>query len=88
MSLRNIKAYSGINWDRLLLLEDRLKNDVVNELESGEGRLLLHTETSDGTIIPIWEEANPSDVDTVQELWLTSAQTTRTRFSYDSAEFP
>lgn len=68
MSLRNIKAYSGINWDRLLLLEDRLKNDVVNELESGEGRLLLHTETSDGTIIPIWEEANPTDVDTVQEI--------------------
>ena len=68
MSLRNIKAYSGINWDRLLLLEDRLKNDVVNELESGEGRLLLHTETSDGTVIPIWEEANPSDVDTVQEI--------------------
>lgn len=68
MSLRNIKAYSGINWDRLLLLEDRLKNDVVNELDSGEGRLLLHTETSDGTVIPIWEEANPSDVDTVQEI--------------------
>ncbi|KAJ1604262.1 hypothetical protein NDA14_007583 [Ustilago hordei] len=68
MSLRNIKAYSGINWDRLLLLEDRLKNDVVNELESGEGRLLLHTEASDGTVIPIWEEANPSDVDTVQEI--------------------
>ncbi|GAC94223.1 metal ion binding/oxidoreductase [Pseudozyma hubeiensis SY62] len=68
MSLRNIKAYSGINWDRLLLLEDRLKNDVVNELESGEGRLLLHTETSDGTVIPIWEEASPSDVDTVQDI--------------------
>ncbi len=27
---------------------DRLKNDVINELEAGEGRLLLHTETSDG----------------------------------------
>lgn len=70
MSLRNIKAYSGINWDRLLLLEDRLKNDVVNELQSGEGRLLLHTETSDGTVIPIWEEATASDVDTVQEIMM------------------
>ncbi len=68
MSLRNIKAYSGINWDRLLLLEDRLKNDVVNELATGEGRLLLHTETSDGTVIPIWEEATPADVDTLQEI--------------------
>ena len=68
MSLRNIKAYSGINWDRLLLLEDRLKNDVINELEAGEGRLLLHTETSDGTVIPIWEEAAPTDVDTIQEI--------------------
>ncbi|EPQ26302.1 uncharacterized protein PFL1_06237 [Pseudozyma flocculosa PF-1] len=66
MSLRNIKAYSGINWDRLLLLEDRLKNDVLNELEAGEGRLLLHTETADGTVVPIWEEAAPHDVDTIQ----------------------
>lgn len=68
MSLRNIKAYSGINWDRLLLLEDRLKSDVLNELTTGEGRLLLHTETADGTVVPIWEESSTSDVDTVQEI--------------------
>ncbi|PWN50330.1 hypothetical protein IE53DRAFT_369000 [Violaceomyces palustris] len=73
MSLRNIKAYSGINWDRLMLLEDRLKNDVLSELQTGEGRLLLHTETADGTVVPIWEEAGQDDVDTIQEV-MDSAQ--------------
>ncbi|KAN0063509.1 hypothetical protein ACQY0O_003956 [Thecaphora frezii] len=74
MSLRNIKAYSGINWDRLQLLEDRLKNDVLNELSAGEGRLLLHTETADGTVVPIWEEAEPHDVDTIQGVMALAEQ--------------
>lgn len=68
MSLRNIKAYSGISWARLALLEDRLKNDVIAELETGEDRLLLHTETADGTVVPVWEEAQPKDVETIQEV--------------------
>jgi protein-tyrosine phosphatase len=68
MSLRNIKSYAGISWSRLALLEDRLKNDVLTELVNGDGRLLLHTETPEGGIIPIWEETSPEDVQTLQEV--------------------
>lgn len=68
MSLRNIKSYSGISWARLTLLEDRLKNDVLAELDNGDGRLLLHTETDEGDVVPVWEEANASDVETLQDV--------------------
>lgn len=68
MSLRNIKSYSGISWDRLTLLEDRLKNDVLSELSAGDGRLLLHTETEEGGVVPIWEEASPQDIETLQDV--------------------
>jgi protein-tyrosine phosphatase len=68
MSLRNIKSYSGISWSRLTLLEDRLKNDIINELHDGDGRLLLHRETDEGDIVPIWEAASPGDVETLQDV--------------------
>lgn len=68
MSLRNIKSYSGISWSRLTLLEDRLKNDLLTELNDGDGRLLLHTETEEGGIVPIWEAASPSDIETLQDV--------------------
>lgn len=68
MSLRNIKSYSGISWSRLTLLEDRLKNDIINELHDGDGRLLLHRETDEGDIVPIWEAAHPGDVETLQDV--------------------
>lgn len=68
MSLRNIKSYSGISWSRLALLEDRLKNDVLTELIHGDGRLLLHTETEEGGVVPIWEEASPDDIQTLQDV--------------------
>ncbi|UZJ54516.1 hypothetical protein CBS101457_003836 [Exobasidium rhododendri] len=67
-SLRNIKSYSGISWSRLTLLEDRLKNDILNEIRDGDGRLLLHTETEDGDLVPVWEAASPSDVETLQDV--------------------
>ncbi|PWY97867.1 hypothetical protein BCV70DRAFT_202357 [Testicularia cyperi] len=88
MSLRNIKAYSGINWDRLLLLEDRLKNDVINELNAGEGRLLLHTETADGTVVPIWEEASPAEVDTIQEIMNSLGTDFKTRLQLRFRRIP
>ncbi|KAJ7613946.1 inositol hexakisphosphate-domain-containing protein [Roridomyces roridus] len=55
-SLRNMKDYGGISASRLEILEERLRDDVVSELKTFSGRLLLHTEGDDGTIIPVWEE--------------------------------
>ncbi|WFD29764.1 hypothetical protein MSPP1_000776 [Malassezia sp. CBS 17886] len=68
LSLRNISDYSGITAPRLMLLEERLRNDVVAELAGGDGRLLLHTETEDGSVVPLWEDARPDDIATVQDI--------------------
>lgn len=68
MSLRNLKEFSGISCERLELLEERLKNDVLNELENGEGRLLLHNENNDGDVVPVWEEVEEKDVETIAEV--------------------
>ncbi|QRV75009.1 paladin [Ceratobasidium sp. AG-Ba] len=61
-SLRNMKDYGGISASRLEILEDRLKNDVVAEVNAFQGRILLHTETSDGEVVPIWDEADSKDI--------------------------
>ncbi|PPQ89323.1 hypothetical protein CVT25_003160 [Psilocybe cyanescens] len=61
-SLRNMKDYGGISTSRLEILEERLKDDVIAELNSFGGRILLHTETSDGTVMPIWEKVLPENV--------------------------
>lgn len=68
VSLRNIKAYGGISWARLQLLEDRLKSDVINELEQNDGRLLLHSEDAHGDIFPQWEEVSAEDIETLQDV--------------------
>ncbi|GAA6033114.1 hypothetical protein JCM8097_002951 [Rhodosporidiobolus ruineniae] len=55
VSLRNVKSYSGISSTRLELLESRLKSDVLSELRTFEGRILVATEADDGSVHPIWE---------------------------------
>ncbi|KAG7089324.1 hypothetical protein E1B28_011021 [Marasmius oreades] len=61
-SLRNMKDYGGISSSRLEILEERLRDDIISELNTFGGRLLLHTETEDGTVIPVWEDVQPSNV--------------------------
>ncbi|KAF5341719.1 hypothetical protein D9611_001925 [Ephemerocybe angulata] len=61
-SLRNVKDYGGISSSRLEVLEERLRDDVLAELEAFGGRLLLHTESSDGTVIPVWQDVRAEDV--------------------------
>ncbi|KAJ7592850.1 inositol hexakisphosphate-domain-containing protein [Mycena floridula] len=67
-SLRNMKDYGGISASRLEVLEDRLKDDVISELNTFGGRLLLHTETPDGSVLPVWEEAEDSDVAVLKDI--------------------
>ncbi|KAG1720160.1 inositol hexakisphosphate-domain-containing protein [Suillus lakei] len=67
-SLRNMKDYGGISASRLEVLEERLKDDVLAELEAFGGRLLLHTETPDGSVIPIWEEVRSSNVAVLKDI--------------------
>lgn len=66
LSLRNITNYSGITPERLGQLEDRLCSDVISELSGSDGKLLLHSETEDGNVVPLWEDVESTDIQTVQ----------------------
>ncbi|KAF5365852.1 hypothetical protein D9615_010633 [Tricholomella constricta] len=61
-SLRNMKDYGGISASRLEVLEERLRDDVIAELHEFGGRVLLHTETADGTVVPVWEEVTEDNI--------------------------
>lgn len=65
-TVRNIKAYSGITADRLEMMESRLKEDVIHELEAYDNKLLLHQE-SNGVLQVRWETVNK--VMTLRELF-------------------
>ncbi|KII85117.1 hypothetical protein PLICRDRAFT_45241 [Plicaturopsis crispa FD-325 SS-3] len=67
-SLRNMKDYGGISASRLEVLEERLRDDVVAELDAFGGRLLLHTETPDGSVIPVWEEVQGENVAILKDI--------------------
>ncbi|KAJ9126445.1 hypothetical protein QFC24_002188 [Naganishia onofrii] len=68
MSLRNLKDYSGVSGARLEVLEDRLVSDVLAELRTFDNRILLHTETDDGHVAPVWEDVRPTEVQTVRQV--------------------
>ncbi|KAG8824150.1 hypothetical protein FRC17_009172 [Serendipita sp. 399] len=81
-SLRNMKDYGGISASRLEILEERLKDDVLAELRAYGGRILLHTEASDGQVIPLWEEARESDVATLKEIFASKRVINEARIHY------
>ncbi|CDZ97852.1 hypothetical protein [Phaffia rhodozyma] len=68
LSLRNMKDYSGVSASRLEALEDRLKSDVETELKVFEGSLLLHSETSDGSVVPVWDDCDEGSIASVREI--------------------
>ena len=68
MPFSTFGAHSGISRARLEAIEDRLKADVLNELRQYDGRLLLHIEQSDGSIVPVWQQVAEDDVKTLQEV--------------------
>ncbi|CCL99307.1 uncharacterized protein FIBRA_01323 [Fibroporia radiculosa] len=67
-TLRNMKDYGGISASRLEVLEDRLRDDVIAELNAFGGRLLLHTETPDGSVVPVWEEVETENVSVLKAI--------------------
>ena len=56
LTLRNTNSYTGITSERLELLETKLKEDLLSELDIYHGKILLHSETSLGTVVPTWED--------------------------------
>ncbi|CAK9780633.1 hypothetical protein CC85DRAFT_329266 [Cutaneotrichosporon oleaginosum] len=67
-ALRNMRDYHGVSAARLEVLEERLKSDVEAELNTFGGTLLLHSEAADGKVVPLWENVNPEDVDSIRQV--------------------
>jgi hypothetical protein len=44
------------------------------ELRAFDGKLLVHTEREDGTVVPVWESALPEDIKTLREVMQSRAQ--------------
>lgn len=65
--------YGGISASRLETLEERLKGDVMTELNAFEQKLLLHAESNDGSVIPVWEEVQPAQVAVLKEVMAKQA---------------
>lgn len=63
-----MRDYSGVSPARLEMLEERLKSDVITELAQFDGNLLLHTEDSEGKVVPLWEKVNKDDVASLREV--------------------
>ncbi|TPX51665.1 hypothetical protein SeMB42_g01840 [Synchytrium endobioticum] len=68
LTIRNIRSYSGITAERLELMEVRLKQDVLQELSNYENRILLHAETPDSQVVPIWEDCSAEHVLTLRQV--------------------
>jgi hypothetical protein len=63
-----MRDYTGVSTARLEVLEERLKSDVVAEIDAFQGRVLLHTESADKDVVPVWETLEPSDVHSLREV--------------------
>ncbi|WWC93062.1 uncharacterized protein L201_008027 [Kwoniella dendrophila CBS 6074] len=77
VALRNMRDYSGVSSSRLEVLEQRLKSDVVAEIDQFQGRVLLHTESADGEVIPLWESVDAVDVSSLREVMEDAAVASR-----------
>jgi hypothetical protein len=68
MSLRNLKDYSGVSPSRLEIYDERLASDVMSELRTFDGKLLLHEESDDRYVRPVWEDVEEKEVQTVRQV--------------------
>lgn len=72
-ALRNMRDYTGVSTSRLETLEDRLRSDVIAEIEAFQGRVLLHTESADGEVVPVWETVERGDVHSLRDVMAEAA---------------
>lgn len=52
--LENIRIYSGINGERLEQMEERMKQDIINETRQFNGLLLVHNESPGKNTLNNW----------------------------------
>ncbi|KIY62129.1 hypothetical protein CYLTODRAFT_494858 [Cylindrobasidium torrendii FP15055 ss-10] len=82
-AVRNMRDYGGISASRLEVLEERLRDDVVAEATAFGGQVLLHTETPNGTVVPIWEETDRDNVDVLKTIMNDRRQIGNVELIYD-----
>ena len=70
-----MRDYHGVSASRLEVLEDRLKSDVDAELTEFQGRVLLHSETPSGEVVPVWEQVDKTDVASIREVMDVASET-------------
>jgi hypothetical protein len=71
--------YTGINTSRVEAIERQLKRDVLVESEKYNGRLLVHDETANGSLVGIWVDVTADNVLTTKEMYLQAMSTFASR---------
>ncbi|KAG2202051.1 hypothetical protein INT47_006243 [Mucor saturninus] len=66
--LKNLET-TGISKERVESMEDRMKLDVIQELNEYEGRMLLHDEDNTFNLIPLWETVPTDQVETPSQIF-------------------
>jgi protein-tyrosine phosphatase len=67
LTIRNTKFFSGIKSSRLELVEAKLKQDILSELNEYNGQILLHSENEHGEVKSMTEECSNEAVLTLAE---------------------
>lgn len=65
----NSTDYVGQTAERVERADSQLKDEVLREAQANGGRILLHGETADGSVVPEWVEISPGSVQTPKEVY-------------------
>ncbi|KAG5504474.1 hypothetical protein JKF63_04926 [Porcisia hertigi] len=60
---------TGIQTEKVELVEYELKRDVLKEAEQYDGKFLVHDEGSPGELVGVWVSANEETVKTLREIY-------------------
>ncbi|KAI8377229.1 inositol hexakisphosphate-domain-containing protein [Choanephora cucurbitarum] len=66
--LKNLET-TGISRERVESMEDRMRLDVIQELDEYDNRMLLHDEDSGFNLLPLWETVPKELVETPRQVF-------------------
>ncbi|KAI7904707.1 inositol hexakisphosphate-domain-containing protein [Cokeromyces recurvatus] len=66
--LKNLET-TGISKERVESMEDRMKLDIIQELNEYKGRILLHDEDNEFNLLPMWETVPEHLVETPSQVF-------------------
>lgn len=65
----NADGFKGVDAETVDQNEQRLKTDILAEAGANGGRILLHGESADGTVVSEWVQVSPESVRTTKETY-------------------